>query len=258
MIDSHCHLADPSFAEDLDAVLLRAKAAGVTTMVTIADSLPEAERCIAIAENYSEIFSTVGVHPHHAKDWSDEDTAKLKTLALSSKRVRAIGEIGLDYHYDFSPRETQRGVFRTQLLLAKELNMPAVVHCRDAVEDVWSIVEAVSPPRIVLHCCTEKFSDIERFLARGDFLSFTGMVTYPKATVIQDTVKQAPLDRMMIETDAPYLAPIPFRGKRNEPTFVVEVARQIATLRGISVQEVDAQTTKNTVGFFGLPLYASP
>lgn len=159
MIDSHCHLADPKFEKDLAQVISRATKAGVGTMVTIADSLPEAKRCIEIAEEFPNVFAAVGIHPHNAKQWKEGSLDELKKLATSSKRVRAIGEIGLDYHYMNSPKEVQISVFRDQLKLANDLKMPAVVHCRDAVEDVWKIVSELKPKKLVLHCCTEKWSD---------------------------------------------------------------------------------------------------
>ncbi len=253
MIDSHCHLADKQFISDLDAVIARAKEAAVTAMVTIADSLGEGERCIGIAGKFPEVFCTVGVHPHHAKDWGVGSREKLLQIAKSSKKVRAIGEIGLDYHYDFSPREAQRDVFRTQLELAKELQLPAVIHCREAIADVRAIVDEVAPPTVVLHCCTERWEDVALLVERGSLLSFTGIATYPRSEEIRRTIKACPLEQMMIETDAPYLAPVPHRGKRNEPAYVVEVAKVIAKEKGISLEEVDAATTKNAVEFFRLP-----
>lgn len=147
----------------------------------------------------------------------------------------------------------QRIVFRHQLELSKKLLLPCVVHCREAVSDVRSIVEQTEPIRIVLHCCTEKYDDVEWFLKRGDYLSFTGMVTYKNAEVIRDTVKRTPIERMMIETDAPYLAPVPYRGKRNEPAYVVEVAKAIAAIKGLNYEDVDRITTQNAVEFFQLP-----
>lgn len=252
MIDSHCHLADAQFADDLDEVLARAKKTGVDRMVTIADSLPEAEKCIEIAENYSHVFATVGVHPHNAKEWKKGDGDTLKDMVSKSKKVKAIGEIGLDYHYDHSPRPDQRAVFLEQLTLSRELGLPAVVHCREAIDDVQRIVREVEPLQLVLHCCTEKWEDVEWLVNLGHLLSFTGMATYPKLKDIHDTIKRCPLDRMMIETDAPYLAPVPHRGKRNEPAFVAEVAKAIAEIKGVSIEEVEAATTKNAEQFFGI------
>ena len=250
MIDSHCHLADAKFASDLSDVIARAHANGVDRMVTIADTLEEAEQCIAIAEKYNQVFATVGVHPHEAKRWKRGDDERLRSLVRSSKKVTAVGEIGLDYHYDFSPRDTQREVFATQLRLAKELQMPVVVHCREAVEDLWKIVSEEKPASLVLHCCTEKWEDVERFIDVGYLLSCTGIATYPNAADIRNTIKLCPLSQMMVETDAPYLAPVPHRGKRNEPAFVLEVAKEIANIKGVSVEEVDATTTSNAERFY--------
>lgn len=258
MIDSHSHLADKKFDADLDAVLERASAAGVNILIAIGDDLEESQKCIEIAESYENIFCTVGVHPHKAAQWDKgngtRDKDELKKLAMSSKKVVAIGEIGLDYHYNFSAVSDQRSAFGEQLLLAKELEMPCVVHCREAVEDIRAIVDEIKPPRLVLHCCTEKWEDVEWFVDRGDYLSFTGIATYPNAQEVRRTIERCPIEQMMIETDSPYLAPIPHRGKRNEPAFVVEVARAVAKLKGLSLEETDALTTKNTVEFFGLSL----
>jgi len=253
VIDSHCHLADKQFASDLDAVLRRAATAGVAWMLTIADSLEESERCIAIVQKYEQIFCSIGVHPHHAKEWKDGDLERLRSLVRTSAKVVAIGEIGIDYHYDFSPRDVQRRVFQEQLELAKELKMPVIVHCREAVEDVWSIVDIVRPERLVLHCCTEQWEDARRFVDRGYLLSFTGIATYPNSEDVRRTIQICPLGQIMVETDAPYLAPVPYRGKRNEPAYMVEVAQCIARTKGISLEEIDRVTTENTVGFFGLP-----
>lgn len=252
MIDSHCHLASDQFDADLDAVIARANAAGIATMVTIADTITEAEKCIAIAEKYEHIFCTVGVHPHEAKSWRPEDVQTLRAMHASSKKIKAIGEIGLDYHYDLSPRDVQRSVFREQLFIANALELPVVVHCREAVEDVWSIVDELKPKTLVLHCCTEAWNDVERFVERGYLLSFTGMVTYKNAAVIRDTVKRCPLEQLMIETDAPYLAPVPYRGKRNEPAFVVEVAKTVAEIKGLSLKEIADATARNAERFFAL------
>ncbi len=253
MIDSHCHLADKQFSSDLDAVLKRAKDAGVERCIAIADDIKESEKCLSLAEKLEQVFCTVGVHPHVSGQWSEGSSQKLISMVKSSKKTVAVGEIGLDYHYDNSPRDVQRDVFRIQLELAKELNMPAVVHCRDAIQDLKQIIQDVDPPSLVLHCCTEQWENVSSLVERGYFLSFTGIATYPKAEDIRETIKQCPLEQMMVETDAPYLAPIPHRGKRNEPAFVVEVAKLLAELKGKSLEEIDDITTKNTVEFFGLP-----
>lgn len=264
MIDSHCHLVAPQFDDDRGAVIDRAFAAGVTSMICIGDTIKESKDGLLLAEKYDHIFCTVGVHPHESGKWSldtlaseratrdDNLVAQLRRLVASSKKVKAIGEIGLDYHYDFSPRDVQRSAFREQLALAKELKMPAVVHCREAVEDIWSIVDDIKPPNLVIHCCTEKWGDVKRFVDKGYLLSFTGIATYPKSDDIRNTIRQCPFDQLMVETDAPFLAPVPHRGKRNEPGFVIEVAKCVAEIKGVSLEEVDQVTTENAVRFFEL------
>ena len=233
-------------------MLRRAREAGVQRFIAIADTFEEGERCLEIVQKYDDVFCTLGVHPHVAKTWEDGHLDRLKEMIASSEKVKAVGEIGLDYHYDNSPRDVQRQVFRIQLELAKELSLPAVVHCRDAVGDIKQIIEEVDPPQLVVHCCTEQWQDVSSLVDRGYFLSFTGIATYTKSEEIRRTMRQCPLERVMLETDAPYLAPIPFRGKRNEPAYMVEVAKLLAGLKGKSLEEIDAATTANTEQFFGL------
>lgn len=252
MIDSHCHLADTQFEKDRPEVLARARAAGVEKIICIADSLAEGEACIGIAEENEYIFCTVGMHPHHANDWRPESVMQLRELVQRSAKVKAVGEIGLDYHYDNAPRDVQRETFSEQLILARELGLPAVVHCREAVEDVRAILTDGPDVRVVIHCCTETWEDVEPLVAQGHFLSFTGIATYPNAEDIRRTIRMCPLLQLMIETDSPYLAPVPYRGKRNEPAFVAEVLRLVAQEKGMDVAEAEAQTTRNTVAFFGL------
>lgn len=252
MIDSHCHLADTRFADDLEGVLERAREAGVERMVTIATSFEEGEKGIAVAEKYTNVFATVGVHPHESSKWEAESSKRLEKLVRSSDRVVGLGEIGLDYHYMHSPKEIQKKVFKEQLQMGKELGLPIILHTREAIEDTWAIVDAMRPEKLVVHCCSERYEDIVRFLERGYLVSFTGMITYPKAEELRRTVEQCPLTQMMIETDAPYLAPKKFRGKRNEPAYVVEVAKTIAEVKGVSLEEVDRVTTANTIAFFNI------
>ena len=254
MIDSHCHLAAPEFRDDLDAVVQRASVAGINRMVTICDAIEDIVPSQRICEKYEQIFYTVGVHPHLASSFNIGRDIPVLSIAAGDPKCRAIGEIGLDYHYMRSPKEVQQKVFEAQLLLAKQLDLPAVVHCRDAVEDVWAIVHHVKPAKLVIHCCTEKWDDVKRFVEGGYMLSFTGIVTYPKSADIRETVRQCPMTQIMIETDSPYLAPVPHRGKRNEPAFVAEVAKEIADVKRVPLAEVDAITTANAVQFFGLPL----
>lgn len=251
MIDSHCHLADKAFDPDRMQVIARAKNAGVSAMVTIGDTIHESEKCLQLAEKYDDLYFTAGVHPHHAKDWNDGDVDRLKAL-LAHPKAKAVGEIGLDYHYDFSPRESQKNVFRAQLMLAKERGLPAVVHCREAIADVRAIVEEVDAGPFVLHCCTEKWEDVEWILERGSLLSFTGIATFPNSLDVQETARNCPLESMMVETDAPYLAPIPHRGKRCEPAYVVQTARFLAAEKGMSLEQFDPVVHATTAAFFGL------
>jgi TatD DNase family protein len=172
---------------------------------------------------------------------------------LSHKKTVAVGEIGLDYHYMNSPKDVQQKAFREQLQIAKTLQKPAVVHCREAIEDIRSIIDEVQPPCVVIHCCTEKWEGVEPLVVAGHYLSFTGIATFPASEEIRRTIRMCPMEQLMIETDSPYLAPVPYRGKRNEPAYVVEVAKCVATEKGIALSEVDRITTENTERFFGLP-----
>jgi TatD DNase family protein len=244
-------LADKAFDPDRMQVIARAKNAGVSAMVTIGDTIQESEKCLQLAEKYDDLYFTAGVHPHHAKDWNDGDADRLKAL-LAHPKAKAVGEIGLDYHYDFSPRESQKYVFRAQLMLAKERGLPAVVHCREAIADVRAIVEEVDAGPFVLHCCTEKWDDVEWILERGSLLSFTGIATFPNSLDVQETARNCPLGSMMVETDAPYLAPMPHRGKRCEPAYVVQTARFLAAEKGMSLEQFDPVVHATTVAFFGL------
>lgn len=267
MIDSHCHLADRQFDIDRDDVVLRAIDAGVEQIIVIADHLPEAERCAELAIQYERVSWTAGVHPHYAQEWSEGDGERLKTMLSAAKKCRAVGEIGLDYHYPSaplgagsredvfytSPRDVQRAVFREQLLCAKEAKVPAVVHCRQAIADVRSIIEEVDAGPFVLHCCTEAWDDVAWIVDRGSLLSFTGIATFPKSDTIRETIRRCPVSAMMVETDAPYLAPIPYRGKRCEPAYVMEVARCIAAEKGMDIDAFDRQTTETATAFFRLP-----
>lgn len=243
---------DTKFDADRPAMLARAHEAGVDRAICIADRLTESEKCLSLARDYEYIFCTVGVHPHAASEWNDQTAAALTTLARSSMKVRAIGEIGLDYHYNFSPRDKQREVFTAQLNLASTLNLPAVVHCRNAVADVREIILS-HQTKAVIHCCTEAWDDVAPLVAAGHYLSFTGIATFPASTVIRETISRCPIDQLMIETDSPYLAPVPHRGKRNEPAYLPNVLRCVAETKGMTVAEADAKTTAAAVAFFGLP-----
>jgi TatD DNase family protein len=261
-IDSHCHLDGPRFDGDRDRVLARAREAGLTNILAVGtgDGPGTLDCAVKIAEQHDFIYATVGIHPHDAQLAKDSDFAELEQLARRAK-VIAWGEIGLDYYYDHSPRDIQKTVFIQQMELARAAKLPIVIHCRpsensdNAWEDCLALIEQHWKPSGlggVLHCFTSTWAHAKQALDLGFMISFAGNVTFPKAQQIRDSALQVPLDRMFIETDSPFLAPIPFRGKRNEPAFVKEVARQIGELRSLSTDEIGAQTGQNFCRFFHL------
>jgi TatD DNase family protein len=205
---------------------------------------PDLEAAIRLADQHEFIYATVGVHPHDAAKASDETFARIQTL-LRYPKVRALGEIGLDYHYDFSPRPLQREVFERQLAMAAQAGLPVVIHTREAWEDTLSILRAAAPRAGIMHCFTGDAGQARQALDLGFHLAFGGVLTFPKAEAVRVAAHIAPADRLLLETDCPYLAPIPKRGKRNEPAFVVETARRLADVRGVTLQEIAAQTTEN-------------
>ncbi len=270
-IDSHAHLEGNRYDGDREQVLIRAKQSGIEAYLAIGNGEgPDTANCgIHIAEKYDGrpeyplIWASVGIHPHEASLANPEADAQMLAWARHPK-VIAWGEIGLDYYYDHSPREIQKTVFQQQMELAKAANLPIIIHCRpsDQSENAWDdclkfIAESWSPLGLggIFHCFSGNADHARRALDLGFMISFSGNITFPKAQPIRDAAAVVPLDRMMIETDSPYLAPIPHRGKRNEPAFVAEVARRIGELRGLSADEIGEQTTRNFYKFFGL---ASP
>jgi TatD DNase family protein len=262
-VDSHAHLDGKQFQADREQVIARARAAGVETIVAIGNGDgPGALDCgIQLAEKYDFMYATVGIHPHEATLANETVFAELEQLARKPK-VIAWGEIGLDYFYDHSPRDVQQRVFVRQMELARAASLPIVIHCRpsensvDAWEDCLGLIDQhwrSAGLGGILHCFTGNWPHATRVLDMGFMISFAGNVTFPKAQQIRNAARQAPLDRILIETDSPYLAPVPHRGKRNEPAFVKETARQIGELRGMSTEEVGQQTTANFCRFFSLP-----
>jgi TatD DNase family protein len=261
-VDSHAHLEMEQFDSDRPAMLQRANDAGVETILAIGSGTgPGSLDCaIRLAHQYEFLYATIGIHPHEAKLASDTDFEELAQLAKRPK-VIAWGEIGLDYFYDHSPRDVQQQVFTKQLQLAQVARLPIVIHCRpsDRNDDAWQdclklLNQHRAPSALggVLHCFTGTWEHAQRALDLGFMISFAGNVTFPKAQQIREAAKQVPLDRMLIETDSPFLAPVPHRGKRNEPSFVKEVARQVAELRGLSTEDIGLLTTKNFYRFFSL------
>lgn len=249
MIDSHCHLDNPQFYSDREAVIERALAAGVKQMVVIGtgEGPPDLEAGIRLADQHEPIYATVGVHPHDASKATSESYRRLREL-LKHPKVVALGEIGLDYHYDHSPREVQRDVFLEQLAIAGEAGKPIVIHTREAWEDTLALLEEHWKPAGlggIMHCFSGGPAEAQRCLDLGFHLSFGGIITFPKSAGIQEAARQAPAGRILIETDAPYLAPVPHRGKRNEPAFIAQTARKLAELRGVAPEEIARITSEN-------------
>lgn len=261
-VDSHAHLEMQQFEADRPAMLQRARDAGIETILAIGSGTgPGSLDCaIRLAEQYEFIYATIGIHPHEAKLATEADFAEMEQLARRPK-VLAWGEIGLDYFYDHSPRDVQQQVFLRQLQLAQAAKLPVIIHCRpsenceDAWDDCLRLLQenwAQSGLGGILHCFTGSGAHATQALEMGFMISFAGNITFPKAQPIREAAKQTPLDRMLIETDSPFLAPVPYRGKRNEPTFVKEVARQVGELRGLSTADVGVRTAKNFYRFFSL------
>lgn len=252
LIDSHCHLDYPPLADEIDAVVARAEAAGIGLILTIATTLSGFERVRALAERFAHVYCTVGVHPHEAGRELGEDRDRLIALAAHPKVV-GIGETGLDYYYDHSPRAAQRQAFRAHLEVAQTTGLPVIVHSRDADDDTAEILEEAgrrAPLGGVLHCFSSGKTLAERALALGFYISFSGIVTFKKADAVRAVAKLVPDRRILVETDAPYLAPVPHRGKTNEPSFIVHTARALAALRGVSPDRFASLTTDNFLRLF--------
>ncbi|MBZ5578264.1 MAG: TatD family hydrolase [Acidobacteriia bacterium] len=246
LVDSHCHLDDRQFDEDREAAIERARAAGVGTLMAIGTGSgpPDLEAALRLADQYPFIVATVGVHPHDASKASEDTFVRLQELARRP-RVKAIGEIGLDYHYDFSPREVQRAVFERQLTIAAEAGRPVVIHTREAWDDTLAILRARWNGGGVMHCFTGNEQQAGQALDLGFHLAFGGVLTFPKAEEVRQAARITPEERLLVETDCPYLAPVPMRGKRNEPAFLVETVRRLAEVRGVPPERIAEQTTRN-------------
>lgn len=286
LIDSHCHIDGEAFDADRDEVVQRARDAGVVAMLCVGTGDPRTDdfrKAVAVAERYDNVFVSVGVHPHDAKLYDDVAEAHLIDLVKTSTKVIAWGEIGLDYYYDHSPRDVQREVFRRQIWTARELGLPIIVHSRDADDDTveilreevgWSgdtlvLTDAASaseqplggvttngdesvPARGIMHCFGGTPQMAKDLMEIGFLISFAGNVTFKKAENLRDAAHVVPLDRLLIETDCPFLTPMPFRGKRNEPAYVAHTARFLAEMYGVDVDILAAKTTQNFLQFFGL------
>ena len=255
VIDSHCHLDGDRFGDDLPAVLERARAAGVTSMICVGSGqdLTSARDSVALANRETDVYATVGVHPHDVAGMTEADWTELDALATEA-RVVGIGESGLDYHYDHSPRPAQQAAYRRFVALARRVGKALSSHVRDAHRDAAAILreEGAADVGGVIHCFTGGVDDARRYLELGQYLSFSGILTFKSAAPIREAAAFAPADRILVETDAPFLAPIPYRGKRNEPSFVVKTVETLAGLRGIPVEEAARITTANARQLFRL------
>jgi TatD DNase family protein len=259
-VDSHAHIEGPEYDADRPEVIARARAAGVVGILTVGTGDPHAdnfERAVALAEQHADVFASLGVHPHDARLFNDEAEQKILSLIKQSRKIVAWGEIGLDYHYDNSPREVQREVFRRQLRLARSVNLPVIIHSREADDDTISILrEEVTGYAHggVLHCFGGGLEMAEGALRLGFMISFAGVLTFKNAQALRAIAARVPLDRTLIETDCPYLTPVPFRGKRNEPARVIEVARCLAQIHACDLDEVGKITSANFARLFQVKL----
>lgn len=252
LIDSHCHLDFPDFAAERDQVVARARAAGVGRMITISTHVARYDTYRAIAEAYDDVWFTVGTHPHQAHEEPDVPAGRLVELSRHPRCI-GIGEAGLDYHYDRSPRDVAARVFRTHIEAARETGLPLVIHARDADEDVAAILRdemGKGAFKALLHCFTASRMLAETGLELGLCVSFSGVVTFKNSEDLRAIARDVPLDRLLVETDAPFLAPVPFRGKRNEPAYVASTAATLAAVKGVSADELARRTTENVLRLF--------
>jgi TatD DNase family protein len=254
-IDSHAHIDGSEFDADRDEVIARARAAGVSAILNVGTGDPHSgafERAVELGKTHESIYTAIGTHPHDARLYDDAAEARIKTL-VTSERVIAWGEIGLDFHYDNSPRDVQVEVFKRQLRAARECDLPVVIHTREAESETIEILKSHyegAERRGVFHCFSGSMELAQRAIELGFMISFSGIVTFKKADELREVAKQVPLERLLIETDCPYLTPIPYRGKRNEPAYVVEVARCLAGIYGVDIEEIGRLTSENFTSFF--------
>lgn len=251
--DTHCHVSSKRFHEDRTEVLQRARDQHISLMIDIGCEIPSWEPSLELTRQEGSVFCSLGLHPHEAKDWNSESAAKLKALLQSSDKVVAIGEMGLDYYYNHSPEDKQVEAFHGQMNMARELQLPPVFHIRDAHDQAAGILKEHTGVHGVVHCFTGNAKEAERYLDLGHAISFSGIVTFKKAKDIQEAALNVPLDKILVETDSPYLAPVPKRGKRNEPSYVAHTGEFIAKLRGMAPEELAEITRANTKRVFRFP-----
>ena len=249
MIDSHCHLADEKFSQDLPLVVSRAREAGLTSALCIlsADELDEVERAVTVRSTWPEVRFSAGVHPHRAAEFAERprDAAAAAAAAIDRLGAVAVGEIGLDYHYDFAPRAVQRAVFELQVELAVLRGLPVVIHTREATDDTIAVLKQAQGVSGVMHCFTGTVDEARQALELGFHVSLSGIVTFPRAEMLREVARFVPANRLLVETDAPFLAPVPYRGQRNEPAWVVETLNAIAAVRRVTATELAATVVHN-------------
>lgn len=252
MIDSHAHLDEERFDEDRDELIKSLKENAISYVINPSSDMETSRRVVELSNKYDNIFAAVGIHPHDAEGFKEEDLDELRELS-NNEKVVAIGEIGLDYYYDNSPRDIQKEVFKKQLELSHELDLPVIIHTRDAMGDTYDILkEFEGRVRGVMHCYTGSIEMAEKFMKLGFYISIAGPVTFKNAVNVREMAKQIPLERLLIETDSPYLAPVPNRGKRNDPTNVRYVADMLANLKEIQIDKIIEHSRENTVKLFSL------
>lgn len=251
MIDTHVHLDFPDFIDDFDDVISRAQKAGVDKMICIGGEPQRNMEDVEMASKYPFIYASIGIHPNYA-DTSSTEHEEWVANALNQDKVVAVGEIGLDYHYNYALYETQRNVFRTYLKTAKEANKPVVIHSRESFADTFDMVRQFAPLDGVVHCFSYSLAEAEAFLSLGLHISFCGQITFKKCDELRDVAREIPLDKLLLETDCPYLSPAPLRGKRNEPANVKIIAEKHAEIRGINIDELIKRTDENAVRLFRL------
>lgn len=250
IIDVHAHLHVKDFDADRDAVIKRAWTAGVQKLINVGFDVEGNFAALALAKKYEWIFCSMGVHPHLASEWNDDVAAKIKQTVKREEKIVALGEMGLDYYKNFQPREVQETAFREQLRLARELDLPVIIHCRDAFADTFKILAEEKIERALMHCFTGSMEEAQESWRRGYYTAFTGIITYSSAAALREVVKKCPPEKLIIETDCPYLAPQSKRGQRNEPAFLQEVADLIANLKNIQKPELEKIISQNVARLF--------
>lgn len=253
IFDTHAHLQDERYDEDREQIIANLEAEGVCGAVMIGSSMESSRAALALAQTYPNLYAAVGVHPHHAQEFQTDDLASLLCL-LAKPEVIAMGEIGLDFYYDHSPRDKQKEVFLAQLELAAELHMPTIYHVRDAHGEMLALLRERKGnlPPSVLHCCSASWESAQEYLDMGFYVSFAGSVTFKNAKNIVEVARRMPLDRLLIETDCPYLSPEPYRGKRNQPAYALHTARRVAQIREMDFEELCEKSNQNAKEFFGI------